>query len=169
MPENNPDLNISAFERLKTDKKLLIAGGARYDDPFHQKIMSTKDERVIFTGHIDSAEIIKELHCNCYVYIHGHTVGGTNPALLKALGYGNCILASNVPYNSEVLLDYGITFDRNIENLLNKLQFVEDNPHIVSEYRRRTPQRIREAYTWEFIVDEYEKLFKQFVPTGSSL
>jgi len=167
VPENNPDLIISAFEKLNTDKKLLIAGGARYDDPFHQKIMSTKDERIMFTGHIDSAETIKELHCNCYAYIHGHSVGGTNPALLKALGYGNCILALSVPYNSEVLLDYGITFNRNRVDLLNKLQFIENNPDLASEYRRLSPQRIREAYTWEFIVDEYEKLFKQFVPQKS--
>lgn len=163
VPENNPDLIISAFERLKTDKKLLIAGGARYDDPFHQKIMSTRDERIIFTGHIDSADTIKELHCNCYAYIHGHSVGGTNPALLKALGYGNCILALNVPYNKEVILDYGITFNRNAEDLLRKLQYVENNPDIARKYRKQAPNRVREAYTWEFIVDEYDKLFEQCV------
>ena len=163
IPENNADLIISAFEKLETDKKLLVAGGANYDSPFHQQLMQTQDKRILFTGHIDAAEVIKELHCNCYAYLHGHSVGGTNPALLKALGYGNCILALNTPFNAEVLQDeYGLLFEREIDDLLDKLHSIEFHPEAAQQLRSKAPNRIREAYTWDAVAAEYETLFQRF-------
>jgi glycosyltransferase involved in cell wall biosynthesis len=104
---------------------------------------------------------MKELHCNCYAYLHGHSMGGTNPALLKALGYGNCILALDTVFNREVLDDkYGIIFKNDVNDLVNKLQEIIENPSKAENYRRNAPNRITEAYTWEKIINDYEKLFK---------
>ena len=102
---------------------------------------------------------MKELHCNAYAYVHGHSLVGTNPALLKALGYGNCVLALSTAFNREVLQDYGIFFDDNPLDLADKLQEIEDRPVIATSYRLRAPERIRETYTWEAITDQYEELF----------
>jgi glycosyltransferase involved in cell wall biosynthesis len=88
-------------------------------------------------------------------------LGGTNPALVKALGYGNMILALDTAFNREVIRDYGLYFSKNAQDLMARLQYVEENPGMVEEYRRRAPQRIREAYTWDHIVDQYEELFTQ--------
>jgi glycosyltransferase involved in cell wall biosynthesis len=125
------------------------------------RLKETKDTRVKFLGHVRNAEHVKELHCNAYAYVHGHSLGGTNPALLKALGCGNCVLALGTAFNQEVLKDYGILFENDALDLTRKMQSIEDHPEIAAEYRVRAPHRIREAYTWGNITDQYEELFLQ--------
>jgi glycosyltransferase involved in cell wall biosynthesis len=161
VPENNADLIIDAFKRVRTNRLLAIAGGANYKSEFVDRLKQTTDGRVRFLGHIDNVDHVKELHCNAYAYIHGHSMGGTNPALLKALGFGNCVVALRTPFNSEVIQDYGILFDRDAEDLAAKIQGIEDHPEVAAEYRQRAPERIRQAYTWEKITDQYEELLLQ--------
>ena len=160
VPENNADLIVRAFEKLRTSRKLAIAGNANYRSEFVDRLKETKDARITFLGHVGSADHVKELHCNAYGYIHGHSLGGTNPALLKALGYGNCVLALGTAFNKEVLQDYGILFD-DANDLAEKLRCIEDHPEIAKKYRLHAPERIRQAYTWEKITDQYEELFLQ--------
>ena len=163
VPENNADLIVRAFEGVRTERLLAVAGAANYRSEFVDRLKQTKDRRVRFLGHVDNVEHIKELHCNAYAYIHGHSLGGTNPALLKALGCGNCVIALRTPFNTEVLEDYGILFERGEESLAEKLSYVDSHPEVAAEYRRRAPNRIREAYTWDKITDQYEELFGQLV------
>ncbi len=159
VPENNADLIVRAFENVKTTRLLAIAGNANYRSDFVDRLRGTKDVRVKFLGHVGNADHVKELHCNAYAYVHGHSLGGTNPALLKALGYGNCVLALSTAFNREVLQDYGILFNDDPVDLAAKLQEIEDRPVIATSYRLRAPERIRETYTWERITDQYEELF----------
>lgn len=161
--ENNPDLIVKAFEKLKTDKLLAVAGGVNYRSEFVRKLQQTRDPRIKFLGHVGNATHVKELHCNSYAYIHGHSLGGTNPSLVKALGYGNCILALNTPFNREVLEGYGIMFEHDVDDLVRQMQAVEDDPEMAEEYRRHAPERIRQAYTWERITDQYEQFFYQLL------
>ncbi len=163
VPENNADLIIDAFQRVRTHRLLAVAGSANYRSAFVDRIKRTKDSRVHFLGHIGDADLVRELHCNAYAYLHGHSMGGTNPSLLKALGCGNCVAALRTPFNVEVLRDYGVLFDRDPQDLADKIQDLEDHPEVAAEFRRRAPQRIREAYTWEKITDQYEELFRQLV------
>jgi glycosyltransferase involved in cell wall biosynthesis len=93
-------------------------------------------------------------------------LGGTNPALVKALGYGNMVLALNTAFNREVIQDFGMYFEKDANDLAEKLRILEDHPQVAADYRRRAPQRIREAYTWEHIVDQYEELFLQLANGG---
>lgn len=161
VPENNADLILRAFNQIKTDKVLAVAGNANYKSDFVESLRRIAGPRVKFLGHVGNSDHVKELHCNCYAYIHGHMMGGTNPALVKALGYGNMVLALNTLFNQEVVQDYGILFDMNVDDLVTKLQHIEDHPVLAAEYRRRAPDRIREAYTWEHITDQYEEFFLQ--------
>jgi len=161
VPENNADLIVDAFKRIKTDKVLAIAGNANYKSDFVDKLKQSAGPKVKFLGHVGSVDHVRELHCNCYAYVHGHMMGGTNPALVKALGFGNMIVALHTLFNEEVVQDYGILFEKNVDDLRKKLQYVEDNPELAAEYRRRAPERIREAYTWDHITDQYEELFLQ--------
>jgi glycosyltransferase involved in cell wall biosynthesis len=112
---------------------------------------------------VSDSEHVKELHCNCYGYIHGHSVGGTNPALLKALGYGNLVLALDTPFNRQVVEKHGILFENDPDDLGRKLQFVEDEPQAAEKYRRQATQRILEEYTWDHITDQYEDYFCRLV------
>jgi glycosyltransferase involved in cell wall biosynthesis len=163
VPENNADLILKAFERVSTERLLAIAGTANYKSKFVERLKETKDPRVRFLGHIDEPEHMKELHCNTYAYVHGHSLGGVNPALLKALGCGNCVLALNTPFNLEPLQNYGILFEDNVEDLAQKLQEIENDPDKASEYRRRASERIRKTYSWETITDQYEEFFLRLV------
>lgn len=170
IPENNADVIVDAFKRVATERKLVIAGGSNYTSPFHQSLLHCGDPRVVFTGWIDDGRVVKELHCNAYAYLHGHSVGGTNPALLKALGYGNCVLALDTPFNSEVLDGgkYGLLWKRDAEDLARLIKSIEDEPAIAQELRRRAPERILAAYTWDKIGRQYVALLSR-VAAGHSV
>lgn len=161
IPENHADLITEAFLESGSTRKLVIAGGANYDSPFHRKLRSMTGDNVILTGHIDDQEIIRELHCNCFAYLHGHSVGGTNPSLLKAMGYGNCILALDTVFNREVLADGGVFFPTNAASLAELIRSVETDPALVSSLRRMGPERIRANYSWEKIAVQYDDLFRE--------
>jgi glycosyltransferase involved in cell wall biosynthesis len=161
IPENHADLIAEAFLKSGSRRKLVIAGGANYDSPFHRKLRSMVGEKVILTGHIDDQEVIRELHCNCFAYLHGHSVGGTNPSLLKAMGYGNCILALDTVFNREVLADGGMFFPRDSDVLAGMIRQVEADSALVAELRRKGPERIAANYTWEKIAGQYDALFRE--------
>jgi glycosyltransferase involved in cell wall biosynthesis len=163
VPENNADLVVRGFERFHSNKVLAIAGDANYRSAFVEALKKTRDPRIRFLGHVSDSEDVKELHCNCYAYIHGHSVGGTNPALLKALGYGNLVLALDTPFNRQVMEKHGILFKNDPDDLAGKLQFVEDEPHVAESYRRQAAERILEEYTWDHITDQYEDYFSRLV------
>jgi glycosyltransferase involved in cell wall biosynthesis len=165
VPENNADLLIAAFTATRSTRQLLIAGGANFSSPWVEALRRTTDPRVRFLGHIPDAEHIRELHCNCYAYLHGHSLGGTNPALLKALGYGNCVVALDNPFNREVLVSpsgtaHGVLFPKDAEALTAMLNDLDADTAKAARYRAVAPDRIREAYTWEFIADQYERVFQ---------
>jgi glycosyltransferase involved in cell wall biosynthesis len=160
VPENNAALIVDGFKKASTRRILAIAGDANYRSSFIDDLKANAGDKVRFLGHVDNIEHVKELHCNCYAYIHGHMMGGTNPALLKALGFGNCILAHENPFNAEVLGEYGLLF-RDAEDLSAKIELIENKPELAESYRCRAPERIRTVYNWERITDQYEELFYQ--------
>ncbi len=82
-PENHPLLTVEAFNRLKTDKKLVLVGGVRYGSDYFPELKAAAGGRVLLPGFIYDKDLFKELWCNCYAYIHGNEVGGTNPALTR--------------------------------------------------------------------------------------
>lgn len=158
VPENNAAMIVEGFQKAPTQRVLAIAGDANYRSRFITDLKAKAGDRVRFLGHVDSIEHVKELHCNCYGYIHGHMMGGTNPALLKALAYGNCVLAHNNEFNAEVLAGHGMLF-RDADELAEKIRAIESGPELAESYRRHATDRIRAAYTWERITDQYEELF----------
>ncbi|HEY8164928.1 MAG TPA: glycosyltransferase [Gemmatimonadaceae bacterium] len=165
VPENNADLITDAFLRSGSPKKLLIAGGANYDSPFHRRLREMAGDNVLLAGHINDVDVIRELHCNCFAYVHGHSVGGTNPSLLKAMGFGNCILALDTVFNREALGDDGVFFPRDARVLADLMMKLEGNPRRVAELRAMGPRRIRQEYTWEKIASQYEDLFQRVAGT----
>ena len=162
-PENNADTTVRAFERLETDMKLVVAGGANWKSPFVARLQQTSDERIKFLGPVYKPGHIQELHAHCYAYVHGNEVGGTNPALLKALGYGNCVLALDVPFNAEVVDGAAVLYQKDPADLAAKMQSLIDDPDLAAEYRRRAPERIETAYQWSRVIEDYETLFERIV------
>lgn len=160
-PENNARLVIEAFKKVNTSLKLLIVGDAPYAHDYIEELRERAggDRRIIFTGFIFGKEY-RALQQNAYCYVHATEVGGTHPALLEAMGYGNCVLTLSTPENVEVVGSAGIPYDDE-DDLAAKLQRVLRDGSIVNAYRQRAQARIKELYTWEHVVDRYERLFAE--------
>ena len=157
-PENNPDKVVRAFERVKTDLKLVMVGDAEYAKDFAATVRDTKDPRIVFTGYEFGTGYV-ELQSHAYAYVHATEVGGTHPALVESMGLGNCVLVNATPENLEVAGDAAIPFDSHRpENLAASLQRVLDDPDLAQEYRVRARRRIEDRYTWERVADLTEQL-----------
>ncbi|HVS83827.1 MAG TPA: glycosyltransferase [Pyrinomonadaceae bacterium] len=158
-PENNAQMVIEAFKRVRTAHKLLIVGDAPYARDYIQdlKARARRDKRIVFTGFVFGRDY-RALQQNAYCYIHATEVGGTHPALLEAMGFGNCVLTLAAPENIEAVGDAGITYtDEN--DLAEKLQRVLRDGSLVHSYRNRAQARVQEMYDWNYVVDRYEDLF----------
>src|SRR5262245_8277033 len=155
-PENNAHLVIEAYQKVKTEMPLVIVGGAPYAYEYIAKLKSTRDPRVKFLGFV-FGEDYRALQQNAYCYVHATEVGGTHPALIEAMGAGNCALTLNTPENTEVLGDAGIVYD-SVSELSMQLQRVINEPSMIGEYRRRAMTRVIQMYNWEQITDQYEGL-----------
>jgi glycosyltransferase involved in cell wall biosynthesis len=121
------------------------------------KAQARGDKRIIFTGFVFGQDY-RALQQNAYCYVHATEVGGTHPALLEAMGYGNCVLTLATPENIEVVGDAGVPYADEFD-LAEKLQRVLRDGSLVQAYRHRAQLRIRTHYDWENVVDEYERLF----------
>ena len=130
-PENNAHRVVNAFEKVKTNKKLVMVGDAPYSSSYIANLKKTTDPRIVFTGYV-FGEGYKQLQSNAYYYVQATEVGGTHPALVEGMGYGNCILANDVPEHREVLGDTGVYFSKTgDQDVVEKMQYLLDNPKIV--------------------------------------
>jgi glycosyltransferase involved in cell wall biosynthesis len=162
-PENNPLLSIEAFQRTNTNKCLVLVGGAQYETEYSEKIFSIKDPRIKLPGLIYDKMILQELLCNCYAYIHGNEVGGTNPALLQAMASRCFVICRDVPFNREVLRDTGIYFKKNMDDLSEKLSWSLKNSNQIKEKGEEGRKIIKNDYSWDRVVDNYLEIFNLFV------
>jgi glycosyltransferase involved in cell wall biosynthesis len=160
-PENNAHVVIEAFEQLHTPKKLLIVGDAPYARPYIEKLKSTRDPRVRFAGAIYGTGY-RELQSHAYAYIQATEVGGTHPALIEAMGSGNCVIAKDTPENHEVLDDCGLFFQDAFDLRLQMERTLTDDA-LVAQLRFKASQRARDRYSWDAITSAYEKLFEDLV------
>ena len=160
-PENNAHIVIKSFLKIDTDKKLVIVGDAPYATKYkaYLKNLAKSDPRIIFTGFV-FGESYKELQSNAYCYIHATEVGGTHPALIEAMGFGNCVIANGTPENIEVVGKAGIIYKKNdIEDLREKIEYVIRNPEVIRMSGEKARKRIKANYSWDAVADEYEDLF----------
>lgn len=158
-PENNAHLVIEAFEKISTDKRLVIVGDAPYASEYIARLKSTRDPRILFTGYVFGRGY-RELQSHAYCYVQATSVGGTHPALIEAMGSGGCVIANGTPENREVLADAGLIFEANdAGDLKRRLELVLGGGVPVEELRRKSRQRIAEKYSWNAVVDAYETLF----------
>lgn len=158
-PENNARLVIEAFKKVRTAYRLLVVGDAPYARDYIQGLKESArgDKRIIFTGFVFGQDY-RALQQNAYCYVHATEVGGTHPALLEAMGYGNCVLTLATPENVEAVGDAGIPYADEAD-LVDKLQRILRDGSLVHAYRHRAQTRVQRHYDWEHVVDNYERLF----------
>ncbi|WP_209329969.1 DUF1972 domain-containing protein [Lunatimonas salinarum] len=162
IPDNNSDLIVAGFLQSHSKRKLVIVGDVPYRDAFAQRMKNLGGDRLLFTGYVRDQEALAALYHNCYGYLHGHEYGGTNPAMLKALAYGCAILALNTRFNQEMLQEgkYGWYFDKSADSLRSLLDYVETVPEKMKVLREHSREGLGQKYNWDFVTDEYERLFR---------
>ncbi len=163
VPEKGIQYLINAYNRLNTDKKLVIAGGASDSDSFAAQLIETANgnANIIFTGFVQG-QMLEELYSNAYVYTLPSDLEGMPLSLLEAMSYGNCCLTSDITECSDVVLDKAITFKKgNIDDLENKLRYLCSNPEIVNEYKSGAADYICERYNWDDVVSRTLDWYKK--------
>ena len=163
VPEKGVHYLIRAFKKIKTDKKLVIAGGSSDSNGYMDelKALAKGDDRIIFTGFVQG-RLKHELYSNAYVYVLPSDLEGMPLSLLEAMSYGNCCLTSDIDECTEVVRDKAVTFEKgNIEDLRNKLQKLIDDGKEVKEYKAAAVDYIVEKFNWDDVVDKTVEVYKK--------
>ncbi len=162
-PENNAHIFIKAYESIQTELPFIIVGDAPYAKTYIDNLRSTKDKRIIFLGYVFGDDY-RLLTSHSFIYFHGNEVGGTNPGLVEAMALGNCIIATAVPFNIEVLGNSGYFFRNScVDNLKKLIQRLMSNPDMIDRARETSSIRAKNDYSWNKVTIQYVNLFKKLL------
>ena len=163
VPEKGETYLIEAFKQVKTDKKLVIAGGSSDTERYLRQLqnLAAGDDRILFTGFVQG-KLRDELYSNAYVYTLPSDLEGMPLSLLEAMSYGNCCLVSDIPECAEVVEDKAVLFRKSdVDNLRQKLQTLCDQPETASQYKANAAQFILNKYGWDDVVDKTLALYRR--------
>lgn len=163
VPENNYEIMIREYMKSNTDKDLVIITNVE-ENKFYNKLwlntQFTSDKRIKFVGTLYNDELLKKIRENAYAYIHGHSVGGTNPSLLEALASTEINLLFDVNFNKEVGDNGALYFNKNngdLSSLIDKVDKLQDEE--IKLLSNNAKSIIVNKYSWNKIVNDYEETF----------
>lgn len=168
VPEKGIRYLLEAFKGVRTDKKLVIAGGSSDTDAFAKELkeLGKDDGRILFTGFVQG-RILGELYSNAYLYVLPSDLEGMPLSLLEAMSYGNCCLTSDIAECAEVVEDRAVTFRKgNVEDLREKLQMLCDQPEMVGNYKDQAADFICGKYDWDRVVERTLELYRRYETRG---
>lgn len=156
VPEKGIRYLVEAFKQVRTEKKLVIAGGASDTDSFEVELkeLAEGDNRIIFTGFVEG-KMLDELYSNAYIYTLPSDLEGMPLSLLEAMSYGNCCLVSEIQECTEVVEDKALIFKKSdINDLRKNIQEVCDDAAKVMELKKQAADFICEKYSWDDVVEK---------------
>ncbi|MEE0686553.1 MAG: DUF1972 domain-containing protein [Lachnospiraceae bacterium] len=162
VPENNYEIMIREFMKSNSKKKFAIITTANetFLRELEDKLKFTADSRIEFVGTVYDQELLKKIRENAYGYFHGHEVGGTNPSLLEALGSTKLNILLDVGFNREVAEDSAVYWNKEDGNLALVIDKADQMSEMeIEAYGAKAKQRIEDAFSWEFITQEYYRVF----------
>ena len=165
VPENNYETMIKEFMKSKSKRDFAIITNvnSKFLEELEEKLHFRKDPRIKFVGTVYDQELLMKIRENAYGYFHGHEVGGTNPSLLEALGSTDLNLLLNVGFNKEVAEDAAVYWTKQSGYLAKIIERADAfDEATIAEYGRKAKQRIKEAYSWQYIADKYQDLWKRW-------
>ncbi len=162
VPENSFEIMIREFMKSTSERDFVIV--TKVDERFLKKLETKlhfeKDPRIKFVGTVYDQDLLKKIREMAYAYCHGHTVGGTNPSLIEALGSTDLNLLINVKFNREVAEDCALYWTQEEGNLASLINSVDGMSQIeIEKFGKRAKKRIANEYTWQKIINQYEALF----------
>lgn len=162
VPENNYETMIREFMKSssKHDFVIITNVNEKFLDKLEQKLHFRSDKRIKFVGTVYEQELLMKIRENAYGYFHGHEVGGTNPSLLEALGSTDLNLLLDVGFNREVAEDAAFYWSKENGNLADLIDQTDKISYVeVEKYSEKAKNRIRDAYSWQYIAERYEEVF----------
>lgn len=162
VPENSFEIMIREFMKShsKRDFAIITTANKKFLKQLEEKLHFKKDKRIRFVGTVYDQELLKKIRENAYAYFHGHTVGGTNPSLIEALGSTDLNLLVDVGFNQEVAEECALYWSRddgNLAKLIDKADVMTEAE--IKELGRKARKRVADEYTWKKISRRYERLF----------
>ena len=159
IPDKGLQYLIPAFERVDTDKKLVLVGGSPNPSEFERKIKSTKDKRIIFPGFIYGADS-NALMKSAYAYIQPSDVEGLSPVILENMGLNTPIICSDIKENLYVVDDTALTFRQgDIEDLKQKLEFALGNQERLLASAMQAKKKVDEKFSWDTVTNQHIEIF----------
>jgi glycosyltransferase involved in cell wall biosynthesis len=155
-PENNILMIVEAFSRRDRGAKLLVLGAFDDTKPYHRRILEAASKDVIFPGAIYDRETVTALRFHARAYLHGHSVGGTNPSLVEALWAGNAVLAHDNPYNRWTADEAGMFF-RTIDDCDAGIERILLDDAFVMRARVAATRRAAQLFNQDEILTMYEE------------
>lgn len=169
IPENSILEMVRGFSSKRRGKRLVILGKYMPEaDAYHKEVMSAASDEVLFPGAIYDKTAVQELRFHSLAYVHGHTVGGTNPSLVEALAASNPVIAHDNPYNRWVAQDAALYFDTSerfsacVDELLASAERRE-------AMRKASHARFLQEFTWDHVAGQYEQLLLRYLRPGPVL
>lgn len=162
VPENSFEIMIREFMKSKSQKDFAIITNVndKFLNELEEKLHFKSDKRIKFVGTVYDQELLKKIRENAYAYFHGHTVGGTNPSLIEALGSTDLNLLIDVGFNREVAEDCALYWNRNDEDLAKLIGKADQmSADEIAEMGRKAKDRVAKEYTWDKICKQYENVF----------
>ena len=161
VPENNYEFIIKEFMKSTTKRELVIITNINksFMDELERKLHFVKDRRIKFVGTVYDQELLKKIRENAFAYFHGHEVGGTNPSLIEALSSTRLNMLLNVGFNRECGEDGALYWEKEAGSLCALIDKAETmTTEQIDELSMKAKKRVKEAYSWGFIADQYEKV-----------
>lgn len=162
VPENSFEVMIREFMVSKSKKNfaLITNVNEKFLNELEEKLHFKADKRIKFVGTVYDQELLKKIRENAYAYFHGHTVGGTNPSLIEALGSTDLNLLVDVGFNQEVAEDCALYWSREQGSLAMLIDQADQmSANVIADLGCRARKRVAEEYTWEKICRQYEDIF----------
>jgi rhamnosyltransferase len=161
-PENNIHTIVEAYARAETDSPLVVIGdytSQKYEDEINKIIKESSGENIQFLGSVYNKKILDMLRQNCKAYLHGHSVGGTNPSLLEAAVCSDTIIAHDNPFNREVCQECAFYFQDSSE-LSQHLESMDLSGENIS---KDVFNQVHQEYSWDKISSDYQKVINSLV------
>lgn len=160
-PENNPHRVVEAYARTGGDLPLVMVGDAPYAARFIAELRRAADPRVLFPGAV-YGDGYRELQSGALAYVHATEVGGTHPALVEAMGYGNCLLVNDAAENREAAGDCALYFRAaEPETLTSRFEQVLADREAAAALGRSASERAARLYSWDAVTRQYDELFRE--------
>ena len=169
VPEKGVHYLTEAFRELDTDKELVIAGDSPHDGPYVRRLKAEAGPKVRFVGYV-TGRLLAELYSNAMFYVQPSEIEGLSISVLESLSYGRCVLASDIPTNTEALDGHGYTFRcGDVADLRAKIRLFVDNPAQCEAEFTRVREYLTRERSWDVTTHQFEELYEAVISSHNRL